>query len=352
MTNASRPLRLDWVDVAKGICIILVVMFHSTLGVEKALGATTALNAVIEWARPFRMPDFFLISGLFLAARIDRPWRSYLDAKVVHFAYFYLLWLHILLALKAPGIIAEVGVGGFAEMYLWSFLDPFGSLWFIYLLAVYFAVAKMLSGVPKALVLAAAAALHVVWPETGVYLADEFANRFVFFYSGYALAPFVFEYAKRVARFPAAPAVAVLGLWAAGNAAAVAGGWAAMRGPDLAFSFFGIAAVVAVSVLLARSGRAGWIEYCGRNSIAIYLAFTLFMGPARFVFLKLGGLPPEAVALVSTMAGLAGALVLERLVRGTRLDFLFVRPAAFRLSAPKRPARSLRAAASPAASLL
>ena len=41
------------------------------------------------------MPDFFLISGLFLAARIDRPWPAYLDTKVVHFAYFYVLWVNI-----------------------------------------------------------------------------------------------------------------------------------------------------------------------------------------------------------------------------------------------------------------
>jgi uncharacterized membrane protein YcfT len=53
--------RLEWVDVAKGICIILAVMMHSTPGVEKAIGAQTSLNAFIAWARPFR-----IISGLFL----------------------------------------------------------------------------------------------------------------------------------------------------------------------------------------------------------------------------------------------------------------------------------------------
>ena len=81
--------RVDWVDYAKGTCIILVVLMHSTLGVEKAAGQVTWIHSFIEWARPFRMPDFFLISGLFLAQRIDRPWREYLDSKVVHFAYFY-----------------------------------------------------------------------------------------------------------------------------------------------------------------------------------------------------------------------------------------------------------------------
>ncbi len=34
---------------------------HATLGVEKATGTGTGLHHFIEWARPFRMPDFFLI---------------------------------------------------------------------------------------------------------------------------------------------------------------------------------------------------------------------------------------------------------------------------------------------------
>ena len=70
------------------LCILLVVLMHATLGVEKATGTTTALNGFIEWARPFRMPDFFLISGLFLAAHINRPWPKYLDTKVVYVACF------------------------------------------------------------------------------------------------------------------------------------------------------------------------------------------------------------------------------------------------------------------------
>src|SRR5580765_5906063 len=100
MSAGTSGSRVDWVDYAKGICIILVVMMHSTLGVEKAAGELSWLNGFIEWARPFRMPDFFLISGLFLASRIDRPWRLFLDRKVLHFAYFYTLWLTIQFAFK------------------------------------------------------------------------------------------------------------------------------------------------------------------------------------------------------------------------------------------------------------
>ena len=96
--TASAPSsrqRVDWVDYAKGFCICFVVMMHSTLGVEQALGQQGWMHALVAFAKPFRMPDFFMISGLFLAQVIDRDWRTYADRKVAHFAYFYVLWTAI-----------------------------------------------------------------------------------------------------------------------------------------------------------------------------------------------------------------------------------------------------------------
>ena len=99
--------RVDWVDYAKGICIIMVVMMHSVLGVELAAGENGFMHLFVTFAKPFRMPDFFLISGLFLPLVIDRGWRTYLDRKVVHFAYFYVLWVTIQFGFKAPGFATE-----------------------------------------------------------------------------------------------------------------------------------------------------------------------------------------------------------------------------------------------------
>ena len=69
------------------------------------------MHHVVAFAKPFRMPDFFLISGLFLAVVIDRDWRTYLDRKVVHFAYFYVLWVTIQFGFKAPCFAAETRLG-------------------------------------------------------------------------------------------------------------------------------------------------------------------------------------------------------------------------------------------------
>ena len=103
--------RVAWVDTAKGICIILVVMMHATLGVGVEMGGEGFMHTVVAFAKPFRMPDFFLVSGLFLSRVIDRDWRSYADKRVVHFVYFYLLWL-VIQSLVKVGSVSSGTVGG------------------------------------------------------------------------------------------------------------------------------------------------------------------------------------------------------------------------------------------------
>src|SRR6202035_4393700 len=170
VTERSAPSaggRVDWVDYAKGICIIMVVMMHSVLGVEAAAGQTGFMHLVVMFAKPFRMPDFFLISGLFLSRVIDRDWRTYLDRKVVHFAYFYVLWVRIQFAVKAPYFASLHGWSYVAEQYALAFIDPFGTLWFIYLLPIFFVVTKATRDVPPVIVWFVAALLQIAQVHTG-----------------------------------------------------------------------------------------------------------------------------------------------------------------------------------------
>src|SRR3954453_7007234 len=212
--------RVDWVDYAKGICIIMVVMMHSVLGVEKAAGETGFMHVLVAFAKPFRMPDFFLISGLFLSLVIDRDWRNYLDRKVIHFAYFYVLWVTIQFGFKAPGIAAETSWPQAGLMYLESFIEPFGTLWFIYLLPIFFVVTKLSRQLPSStgpyMVLGAAAVLEMAHVATGWTVIDEFCARFVYFYAGYLFAGQVFALSDRARARPGA-ALAALGIWGLAN---------------------------------------------------------------------------------------------------------------------------------------
>ncbi len=321
--------RVDWVDYAKGFCIIFVVMMHSTLGVEAASGQTGWLHGLVEFARPFRMPDFFMISGLFLAQVIDRDWRTYLDRKVVHFAYFYLLWMTIQFVVKSPGIAAESGASEVVRLYLLALIDPFGTLWFIYMLPIFFVVVKLARRVPVAAVWTIGAALEIAHISTGWTVIDEFAARFVYFYTGYILARQVFAFTARAQTQPWL-ALGLIALWCVINGAAVFAGYATLAFASLALGLVGAAAVATVSSLMAMHDVFRPLRYCGRNSIVIYLAFFLPMAAMRTLLLKTGWIPDVGtMSVIITAAGVFGSLALFWAVRGSRAKFLFERPAQF-----------------------
>lgn len=342
-TGTRTEGRVDWVDYAKGICIVMVVMMHSVLGVELAAGQTGFMHAVVMFAKPFRMPDFFLISGLFLPLVIDRDWRLYLDRKVVHFAYFYVLWVTIQFGFKAPAFAAEQGWSHVGIEYLGSFIEPFGTLWFIYLLPIFFVVIKLTRNMPAILVWGVAALLESLRVTTGWTAIDEFAARFVYIYSGYLFADYVFALSDRARAYPAM-ALGGLGLWALVNGALVALGYSEWRIVSLALGLGGACAIITIGTLLARMHWLNFLRYCGKHSIVIYLAFFLPMASTRTLLLKTGIVHDIGlVALIVTVAGVAGALLIWRAALWAHADFLFERPDAFWI-APKKAGAALQPA--------
>ena len=326
----TKPLtsRIDWVDYAKGICIVLVVMMHSTLGVEKAAGSISWLHGFIDWARPFRMPDFFMISGLFLASSIDKPWREYLDSKVFHFLYFYVLWLFLQTMFKACLVCGLDGAIDVSKVFLTGFIEPFGTLWFIYLLPIFFVTVKALRKVPPFIMFFAGALLLSARIDTGWLLIDEFASRFVYFYVGFWLAKYIFAFAAEIGAKPIAAIFAGLVIWGFGNYQMVQSGFSVLPGFSLVLGLIGACAVVSTGVLLSKFKVAEALRYCGQNSIVIYLSFFLFMATSRTILLKL--LPHFDLGLISlvvTASGVIGPIILFWLTRNTKLSFLFKRPA-------------------------
>jgi uncharacterized membrane protein YcfT len=338
--------RLGWLDHAKGLCIILVVMLYATAAALGTLGREGWLHLVGDFAHPFRMPDFFLLSGLLLSRVIDRDWSTYLDRKVLHFAYFYVLWMTILLVFEAPWMAREVGWWGVAAEYAEAFVNPYSMLWFIYLLPIFFVVTKFLRRVPAAVVWTAAAALQVADPDTGTKVGEKFALYYVFFYSGFVLAPHICRLAD-AARARARAAWLGLAAWGAFNTLMVYAGYADIPLVSLAMAFLGCGAIVVAASLVERLRAFAPLAYCGRNTLVIYLAFLIPMSVTRELVERLElTSDPGWLALLMTIGGVVGALAMYWTVRGTRLRFLFERPAAFTLSSGTRPRRGAETAAS------
>jgi uncharacterized membrane protein YcfT len=336
----ASPSRVDWVDYAKGLCIILVVMFHTVNHYQEAVGAAGWMGHIVDFSKPFRMPDFFLISGLFLSRTINGSLRDYIDKKVIHFAYFYLLWLAITL-LVTDGATLLSNPMEWAGMFGWNILQPVGSLWFVHMLAVFYVITRAVRRLPKWAVLAAAAALQIahqaLWIDTPSFALNRLMDYFVFFFIGYALSGLVFDLADRVKR-RRLQTLGVILAWALANAVLAGRGYHFAPVYGLLMGVAGAIAVIETAVLLSQLKWTGFLRYCGQNSIVIYLTFYFPM-TALIRLLSGKDIIPDvgwACAAILAICVLA-PLGFHRLIKATPLSFFYKRPGWAKLkdAAPK-----------------
>ena len=335
---SGQQNRLQWVDTAKGISIILVVMMYSVFNVGQDAEGVGLFHYVIGFATPFRMPEFFLISGLFLDQVLTRSWRAYADRRVVHYLYFYALWAVIHLVLKV-GIMSGSPLEALTDI-AWAVVEPYGVLWFIYLLAAFSLVTKLLFDLraPRWAVWAFGAAFQMSHVQTGSYLIDQFCAYFVFFYSGYVLAPMIFALVEKAMAHKGVT-LAALTLYAVVNAALVFSpgyevlpteiqmGYAALPGVRLLLALAGSVALCVTAGLLSGFKALAWLRWLGERSIVVYLVFVLPMSFARIGLGKLGlhdvTLTSFLVIVISISASIGLYLLVEWTGRG---KFLFERP--------------------------
>ncbi|MEU8386019.1 acyltransferase family protein, partial [Streptosporangium sp. NPDC048865] len=220
------PGRAVWADVAKGVCILLVVLWHVVVkhylridwGVPPIPGIWGALT---EQLLPLRMPLFFTISGVFAAGAVTRPWRVVRRSKVGRFLYLYAVWLLIHTAILALVPSFDTArAEGVADLLAQLTVTP-SNLWYLYALAVYFALAKATRRLPVTLVLGGALVLSAVASagllETPGNRGGLYQNLF-FFLAGMYFRPFV----ERLAATAGWGRLLLTGACYAGTLAAVA----------------------------------------------------------------------------------------------------------------------------------
>ena len=341
--------RVGWVDVVKGISIFLVVMMHSTLGVQNALGEASWMGQIVEFARPFRIPCFMLVSGLFLHRSINTNWPQYFDRKILHFIYFYLLWVAIQVVIKTPAWMGEgQTLSEIFSFYLMTFVQPFGTLWFIYLLPIFYFATRLLRNFNWKIVLGAALILQILPIHTGSILIDEFASRYVYFFIGYQFHRHFFDWATLSIK-KTALIVILLALWFVTNA------WftnaltpqfllnivnTSPAGPiakfsdlpliSLALAIAGSLAMITLGAIIMQVKSLSFMRWVGQRSIVVYLAFFLPMAISRILLIKFADdiLSTGTIAAIVTISAAIGPLIFYWFIKKIGYGmFLFERPA-------------------------
>ncbi len=344
--------RETWPDVAKGMCIILVVLWHvvtkhyQRVDWDTSLPLSAGWGALGEQLLPLRMPLFFTISGLFAIGAVNRPWPTLIRTRIGKFACLYAVWLviHTVVMWFTPGFDTAHARGPLQLVEQLTITPT--NLWYLYALAIYFLIARLTSGVPTAWLLAAAfllsaiAAAHLLPVPSN--RGQAYQNAF-FFLAGLRLRPAITAYVAKVSRRRLLTAA---GAYATGLAAMALlgaqqwfGVWPAV---SVLATWFGITAAVLLSRNLPRP--AGVLSRLGVRTLPIYVIHLpllavvdhLLRGPLAILEPRTTAIAMiEPVLLTALLIG--ACLVLHRVLRSCGLGRLFEPFAPRRLAASGRP---------------
>lgn len=330
--------RQEWPDVAKGLCIVLVVLWHvvtkHSLGVPDAGVATQIWASINAQLLPLRMPLFFLISGMFAVRAVmasdGASWRR----RAARLALLYVIWVLVqTFALALAPDFDTARAENVGELFAQLTFAP-TNLWYLLALAVYFAVARACRAVPTAALLSVACVVASV-ASTGILpdsgnLWQLFQNLF-FFLAGTRLRPQIEHFAaaaslRRMCGLCAVYATALGALWVASAQGSSARDW---PGVGTLLSLLAVALGIVFCVLLDRHLRMAsrMLRWLGQRTLPIYVihmiplaVFDMWLRDATWM----SGLPIEATApLVLTAVVIAISIGVHSVLLLCRLGVLF-----------------------------
>jgi fucose 4-O-acetylase-like acetyltransferase len=321
--------RIAWLDLARGIGVTLVVAGHAERGLVAAMIATGD-----GWHRfdlalyTFHMPLFMVLAGLNVAGSLQRGRGAFLRGKLWTIAWPYVLWSLVqgVLLVELSGMTNSHADWSGLAMIAWRPISPF---WFLYALMVYMTVVAVTGCDARVLVPLAAAGMIASHFLDGDTIDHQLCYQAGFFVCGVLATYRIRALGRRSALALLLPAIA---LWCVAFAVMpLSGETPYLKPAALPAACAGIAAVLALSRLLAQTVVAPLFVRLGQASMTIYVMHILGTAGARTALIRLH--VPEAPALywiVCTLVGVALPLLAHDLL--ARADLLPL----FGLAARKR----------------
>lgn len=329
--------RSSWIDIAKGLGILLVVYGHVARGLFNAHVPmdTWWFRTVDQAIYAFHMPLFFLLSGYFLMPSLLRKGpAAFMEGRVATVLYPYVLW-----SLLQGGV--EVVMSRWTSTHVtWAEVlslawAPRAQFWFLYALFLMSVIAVLVcwrrprTG-PLALIglgIAGYALYSGSWP---VAITLECAE-LVYFATGVWLGSL---WSRKAPSADKAALHSLIAAFVLGLAAVAARDWSAAppRLVSLLMALFACAVVFRLAMALARVPRLNdLLSALGQASMAIFLAHVLVASGIRIALSKLLHVQDVSLHLwIGMTAGVGLPWWLWRQSSAWRLSWLFEAPASMR----------------------
>lgn len=150
--NSTKINRIVWIDCAKGIGIILVVLGHSERGLVSAGIAPESWKLGLDYyLYTFHMPLFVFLAGLNVPNSMKRGRRQFLTQKIATIIWPYFLWSIIFGTTLTLMASYTNGSGSWSDILTIGW-RPLGPFWFLYALFVYCMIATILANKPHSLI--------------------------------------------------------------------------------------------------------------------------------------------------------------------------------------------------------
>lgn len=325
LARVSPSVREGWVDSAKGIGIVLVVIGHALGGmIDAGLFSRTGVAQWVFYAiYTFHMPMFFFLSGFFVERRLRADRHGFLRSVLVRMLWPYLLWIAVQgTAIQwAGGLVnrpLELGLLDYVAL-LWQ---PAAQFWFLYVLALlsvisFLVVPRMGANALLLLAMFAYALPKLATLPFSVHMTCTFGIAYA--------AGVLLGQARESGRATVSSSVGVI------IAAASAAVWMAcvVALHDRGMSYWSVEALpaaVAGSVAWIGIAATPWLagnrllHLLGQRSMAIYLLHVLFVAGTRIVLNKfVGASQPALILTAAVAAGMVGPLLVQWLARRARM---------------------------------
>lgn len=278
----KKSSRIDWIDAAKGLSILLVVAYHANIiasSYEIKSQAYSLMSAVFQ---PVRMPLFFAISGFLASSIMHRAWSTVTRKKSLMYVYLFVLWSVIHLAFfkyVAPHPSADLS-GGLIETVISGFFKPQTGIWFIWALSFYFLLARALVSMPAFAVLLTVATSVVAFSPMVEPLGLNFAQVNALKYVPFFVLPAIYGMPalKRLSQSIPIMGVLVLALLLMFLAfrELSASLFIAAGMSSVSLNICGMIGGIMAAIVISKTPVAQTLfGYLGRNTLAIYLIHLL-----------------------------------------------------------------------------
>ncbi len=271
----STRKRETWVDVAKGMAILLIVFTHSGLYLQIHDYPLPSWWGFVDRAlTSVRLPTFFLISGLFMRNSLKKTDQEFIASKVAPMVWLYLVWTLVWAA--TVGVYTHGPIGGVFE-WLKSSLTITNGTWYLIALPIYFLVWRASRNWPAVALWPAMVGLSVLFSmelvTTGSWGADRMLKLMVFFMIGAYFPDAIKRIVRTIPAWVALAAVPVLYLalkfplpaaWMSGVRTAV-------------FPILAVPVFLTLARLIDSGRGVGWLRWLGKNTLPIYVLHMLAM---------------------------------------------------------------------------